>query len=214
MKWIKPMVGCVLIAAAFLGLIYWENEGRSHFMMEEVAVAADDIAEGALVNYSMFKRMQIPKDNLLSGALIMEQLSELKGMISDRPITANSQITADFFDTADSRIEKGKSIFVIKPSWIDARSSSLRAGDTVHIYSDTGDSYFGAYRLAFVKDDNEQEVVAADGFTEPGNILARKMSSRAVHHIEIIATLAEYEAIMTFVTQEKRGLLIVQKGDF
>ena len=97
MKWIKPMVGCVLIAAAFLGLIYWENEGRSHFMMEEVAVAADDIAEGALVNYSMFKRMQIPKDNLLSGALRMEQLSELKGMISDRPITANSQITADFF---------------------------------------------------------------------------------------------------------------------
>ncbi|MBQ2747698.1 MAG: hypothetical protein IJF28_04425, partial [Firmicutes bacterium] len=68
--------------------------------------------------------------------------------------------------------------------------------------------------VAFVKDDNEQEVVEAEGFAKSENVLDRKMSSRPAYHIEIIASLEEYIAIQKFVTEELRSLMIVQDGDF
>lgn len=68
----------------------------------------------------------------------MEEASKLKGRICRQNIKANSQIVADFFENTEELIEEGKSIFVIKPSWMDMRSSSLRSGDIVQIYSDTG----------------------------------------------------------------------------
>ena len=213
-RWIKPLIGCMAIVLAVAGMIYWEKEGRDYFMTEEVAAAAEDIAEGVVVDASMFRPIRVPRENLIEGALTMEEAGNLSGLVSDKMIEANQQITEKCFDTKGSRIEKGKSIFVIRPSWIDMRSSSLRAGDLIHIYSDNGDRYFGVYRLAFAKDDNEQEVVAADGLASPKNILDRKMSSRAVNHVEIIASLEEYEAIMAFVLTEGRSLMLVQKGEF
>ena len=45
-------------------------------------------------------------------------------------------------------------------------------------------------------------------------ILDRKMSSRAANHIEIVATLDEYNAINAFVRDGARSLMIVQKGEF
>ena len=40
------------------------------------------------------------------------------------------------------------------------------------------------------------------------------MSSRAANHIEIVATLDEYNAINAFVRDGARSLMIVQKGEF
>ena len=194
MKFIKPIIGCILIVTALVGLFYWEHDGRIRWTTEEVASAAFEC--------------------IVDGALSMEEASKLKGRICRQNIKANSQIVADFFENTEELIEEGKSIFVIKPSWMDMRSSSLRSGDIVQIYSDTGDVYLGTFRVAFVKDDNEQEVTSADGISRQQNILDRKMSSRAANHIEIVATLDEYNAINAFVRDGARSLMIVQKGEF
>lgn len=214
MKLLKPAVGCVLILTAFIGLIYWENDGRERWTMEEVIVAAQDIEEGADITRNMFRTARVPKENLIKGAFGADDIGIVAGKVADRAIAENSQVSRDFFDDSNSVIEKGKSIFVIKSEWIDSRSSSLRGGDTIKIYSDTGDHLFGTYKVAFVKDDNEQEVVEADGFAPSKNILDRRMSSRPANHVEIISTLEEYQGIMEFVTTEGRGLMLVQKGDF
>lgn len=214
MRFIKPIIGCVLIVSSLTGLFYWEHGGRVRWTMEEVAVAAVDIAEGEEVGAEMFRKVRVPAENLIDGALRAGDIAGLAGKISARPIKANSQIASEFFDNAGDLIEDGKSIFVIKPSWIDTRSSSLRAGDTVHIYSEAGDVFLGTFKVAFVKDDNEQEVVAADGIPRQQNILDRKMSSRAASHVEIIATLDEYRAIGAFVRDGERSLMLVQKGEF
>ena len=214
MKFIKPIIGCILIVTALVGLFYWEHDGRIRWTTEEVASAAFDIAEGKEINEAMFKKMRVPPECIVDGALSMEEASKLKGRICRQNIKANSQIVADFFENTEELIEEGKSIFVIKPSWMDMRSSSLRSGDIVQIYSDTGDVYLGTFRVAFVKDDNEQEVTSADGISRQQNILDRKMSSRAANHIEIVATLDEYNAINAFVRDGARSLMIVQKGEF
>lgn len=211
---LKPIVGCILILTSFIGLIYWENDGRERWTMEEVIVAAEDINEGADITRDMFKTMRVSKDNLIDGALGKADIGKIVGRVADRAIAKKSQVSLAFFDDSDSIIEDGKSVYVIKNEWIDTRSSSLRAGDTIKIYVDTGELCFGTYRVAFVKDDNEQEVVEADGFAPSKNILDRKMSSRPASHVEIIATLEEYRAIMNFVISEGRGLMLVQKGDF
>ena len=214
MRFIKPLIGCLLIITAFAGLIYWENDGRERFTMEEIAVASHDILEGDVITREMFKAERVERDDIISGALHMDEIGKVVGKIADRPIEKKSQVSLKFFDDPETRLERGKSIYVIKNEWIDMRSSSLRAGDKVKIYSDTGEEYFGSYRIAFVKDDNEQEVVEAEGYRPSKNILDRKMSSRPAYHIEIVATLAEYQTIRDFVTADARMLMIVQEGDF
>lgn len=211
---LKPIVGCVLILTSFIGLIYWENDGRERWTMEEVIVAAKDIEAGTDITRDMFKTARVSRDNLIDGALGEADIGKIVGRVADRAIAKKSQVSLAFFDDSDSIIEDGKSVYVIKNEWIDTRSSSLRAGDIIKIYVDTGELCFGTYRVAFVKDDNEQEVVEADGFAPSKNILDRKMSSRPASHVEIIATLEEYRAIMNFVIAEGRGLMLVQKGDF
>ncbi len=214
MRFVKPIIGCVLIIAALTGLFYWEYDGRMRWTTEEVLAAAVDIAEGEEVNANMFKKMRVLPECIIDGAMRISDVQKINGKICGRPVKANSQISLEFFDDVGDLIEEGSSIFVIKPSWIDTRSSSLRAGDTVHIYSETGDIYLGTFKVAFVKDDNEQEVVAADSILKRQNILDRKMSSRAANHIEIIATLDEYNAISAFVRDGMHSLMIVQKGEF
>ncbi len=182
--------------------------------MEEVIVAAQDIEEGDSIARNMFKTTRVTKDNLIPGALREDDIGNIVGKVADRAIIKKSQVSQVFFDDSDSVIEKGKSIFVIKSEWLYSRSSSLRSGDMIKIYNAGGDRLFGTYKVAFVKDDNEQEVVEADGFAPSKNILDRKMSSRPANHVEIIATLDEYCAIMNYVIAEGSGLMLVQEGEF
>jgi len=213
-RFIKPFIGGLLILSAFAGLIYWENDGRERWTMEEVAVMTESVETGDIITKDMFRPARVNRDDTINGALRMSDVSKVTGMIADRPIEKKSQVSMKFFDEPETRLEKGKSIYVIKNEGIDMRSSSLRCGDTVNIYSDNGDTFFGTFTVAFVKDDNEQEVVEAEGFAKSENVLDRKMSSRPAYHIEIIASLEEYIAIQKFVTEELRSLMIVQDGDF
>ena len=211
-KFIKLVVGILLVVTAVAGLWYWESEGREEFTMNEILVAAQEIESGTEVTADMFEGRSVLKENVIKGALNSEDASYLVGMISRGYIAEGNQVSKLHFEEKESTIEKGKSIFVIKPHWIDMRSSSLRGGDIVEIYSSDGSMYFGRYRIAFVKDDNEQEVVAAEGYSDSENILERRMSSRAANHVEIIATLEEYQQIRTFAETEQGALMLVQKG--
>lgn len=211
-KFIKLIVGILLVATAAAGLWYWENEGREEFTMNQILVAAQEIESGTEVTAEMFESRNVLKENVIKGALNPEDVSSLAGKISRGYIAEGNQVSKLHFEEKESTIARGKSIFVIKPHWIDMRSSSLRGGDTVKIYSCDGYMYFGEYRVAFVKDDNEQEVVAAEGYNESQNILERRMSSRAANHIEIIATLEEYQKIREFAEADHGALMLVQKG--
>ena len=81
MKFIKPIIGCILIVTALVGLFYWEHDGRIRWTTEEVASAAFDIAEGEEINEAMFKKMRVPPECIVDGALSMEEASKLKGRI-------------------------------------------------------------------------------------------------------------------------------------
>ena len=115
----------IFIVTALVGLFYWEHDGRIRWTTEEVASAAFDIAEGEEINEAMFKKMRVPPECIVDGALSMEEASKLKGRICRQNIKANSQIVADFFENTEELIEEGKSIFVIKPSWMDMRLSLI-----------------------------------------------------------------------------------------
>ena len=108
-------------------------------------------------------------------------------------------------------MKKGESIFSLKPWWIHSRSSSLRKGDLVDIYDSTGKLYCGTFKVAYVKDEEEQEIIDAEG-KKGEELLERKFSTGVINHVEIIAQLHEYEYLRGLAEEQGMSFLIVQKG--
>lgn len=210
MKGLRTWIGILLIVASVCGLLFWEMKGREILLMDQVFVAVERIPIGKEVKSKQFKLAFVLRENKVHGAFTSEEHRLLQGKVTAQIIEKNQQVTMNAFCKERIPIEEGKSIFVIKPEWIDSRSSSLRRGDLVDFYLTETGSFVGRFVVAFVKDEKEKEVkneesVGKDYFLE------RTDATSKISHIEIIAALNEYETIRRMVeTSSQGGLLLVQ----
>ncbi len=217
MKRIKSVIGILLIILSVAGLFLWEWKGRNVILLEDVLVATKEIVKGTTVDGSMFTTKGVSKDNLLKSALTPEDVRMLDGKVTSQYIAENGQIIMDYFRDDEFCLKPEESVFVIKPDWVDMRSSSLRRGDAVDIYSTAEGNLIGSYLVAFVKDEAEREVrdasLESQDVTDK-EILQRLDSTSSIDHIEIIATLGEYEEIVSYTNgATSSALIIVQRGE-
>lgn len=214
-RW-KALVGILLIVTAAVGLIYWETWGREAVLMDEVLVAKEEIPRGAVLDEGMFATAKVERANRMEGALGSESLPRILGKETDRIISKNQQIAAAYFQEQRFQLKGGRSFFSLPQEWIAMRSSSLRRGDTVALYQENSLKYLGEYQVAFVKDDNENEVKDLESSGQQ-EAIDRENSTAVISHIEIISTLEEYNAIAAACTGGGNGLpgriIIVQKGE-
>ncbi len=213
MRFVKPLIGVFLILVAAGGLIYWEIQGRQMIMQEQVAVAARPLMPGEKVSHEMISIVSVDHNSVMDGALNGNNIKSVQGKLVKQYIPKNAQVSAAYFTCENIDLPEGNSIFMLKPGWIDGRSSSLRKGDRIEIYDDFGEIYFGTFKVAFVKDDADMEVASTANDENSGFILERKDSTGSVSCIEIITTVQKYSEIVRFIEETGKGLLIVQSGD-
>lgn len=210
MKRIRTIIGIGLILMALLGLIYWETIGREAVLTKPALAARETILPGTVVTAALFETIGVLEESRIKGALRPERLHEINGKTSLQLIPKNAQISADFFQTDDFCLKEGESIFVLKPEWIRMRSSSLRRGDWVELYSSATKVLIGTYQAAFVKDDKEAEIRDTTGSTP--TVLDRTDASAVISQVEIITDIDNYKKILGFVEGSiAEGLILVQK---
>ncbi|MBR3297377.1 MAG: SAF domain-containing protein [Firmicutes bacterium] len=194
MKW-KVVIGVLLIALSIVGMYYWESYGRDRVMLTPVLTVAADIPEGSLIRAEDLAEMRVPGEDVISGALTLADAGSVVGKYASLDLLVNQQLVSNYFCNRDLGIDKGESVFSIPSSWIFSRSSALRAGDRVRIYSMPEQIYLGSFRLAFVKDNTEQEVTGGSHRA----VLDRQVASSAISNIEIICSLSDYFRIFDSV---------------
>lgn len=212
MKRVRMAIGLLLIIGSIAGLIYWETDGREAVLMDQVLVAKDTILPGTLVTAQHFTEAGVLGENKIEGALRPDRVSEVIGKRSIQLIVKNGQISEDYFAEDDFYLKEQESLFVVKPEWIAMRSSSLRKGDWVDIYDDRGYSLIGTYRVAFVKDSNEVEVLNS-GNSDVRSVLDRTDSTSVVSHVEIISDMTGYKEILKHVQGVTPGGLILVQSE-
>lgn len=217
LRWLKPLIGILLIAVSIGGLLFWEICGRDALLMEEIMVAKEDILAGTKVVGNMFTTKGIPKENKLDGALLQDDIHLIQGKVTAQLILKNDQVSPKYFREDEFYLDTEESLFVLEPNWIAMRSSALRRGDVVDIYGADGRGVIGTFQVAFVKDSTEREIrdVNIEGkFKMEDKLLERTDSTSIIEHIEIIATINEYEELVACATGvTPTALIIVQKGN-
>jgi len=217
LKWLKPLIGILLIAISIGGLLFWEIKGRDAVLMEEIIVAKEDIDAGTKVNRNIFITVGISKENKIEGALTQSDIDDLQGKTASQLILKNDQISMKYFMQNEFYLKNNESIFVVDPGWIAMRSSSLRRGDLVDIYGADGRGVIGTFKVAFVKDSTEREIrdTGEEGLNRiENNLLERIDSTSMIDHIEIISTMSKYEELVDCATGvSPTALIIVQKGN-
>ena len=202
----KEWIGIVLLLVVLAGFVAWEGWGRARFRTTEVIVASEEIPAGTLLDPSLFERANLEKSSVMEGAIVPETVSRVIGKRAAVTIPKKSQIAETHLRDSDYYLAEGESVYLLKGEWISLRSSSLRRGDWIDLYTLSGDETFsklGRYRVSFVKDVNESEVRNTN---DPGNaefddtpVLSRISSTAAVWSVEIIATEGDYAAILDAV---------------
>ena len=211
-KWIKTLIGIILILSAVGGIIFWELQGRETLLMERVIVAKDEINIGTLIEENMLQVVSIPKDIIINNPIKIIDLKIIIGKISKQYIAKNSQLSLAFFQDVRFRIENDESVYVIKPEWIEMISSAVRSGDMVEIYSKDRKIKMGEYMVAFVKDTSFREVKSVSENKDENNILKRMDSNSFVSFIEIKTSFEQYGKIMDYINLSiENRLLIVLK---
>ncbi len=223
MRKFKAILGIGLIALALTGLVYWEVDGRERLLTDIILVANRDISADQILTEAMVSKIGIAEDSKINGALGPESLGILIGQRTKQFIPQNGQLSSKYFYTDEFYLKEGDSIYVIKPDWINMISSAVRQGDTVGIYSDDGFVKIGTYKVAFVKDASVREVknvIDKDTefvgqMTQPDNkdeLLARTDATSVATHIEIIATLKDYQRILkTIGGEDPKKIMIIQE---
>lgn len=220
MRKLKSIVGIVLIVLSVAGLVYWEMDGRERLLTDIVLVANQDIMGNVVMTESMISKIGVTHDTKIKGALGARALSALIDQRTKEFIPQNAQLSINYFYADEFYLKDEESIYVLKPDWISMISSSVRQGDKVGLYTEDGLSKIGAFRVAFVKDAAIREVKDAvqgeNGLgalaAQPGNedkLLARTDATSVATHIEIIATLEDYQRILQHVSGESPKLIMI-----
>ena len=214
MKKAKQIIGVLLIVSAVLALVYWETAGRDIVTTKKVLVASENISAGDIINSKMLAIANVMPDTIIAGALTPDEFHKINGKEAKQDIVKNQQISEHFLGVPIEKIQDKRSPYVIKSEWIDSRSSSLRRGDFVKIYSRDGSFYLGEFEVVFVKDASEKEVIdiSFEGARAATvvDIQSRMNSNGIISHLEILTELREYQKIIKFIDEFEEKLLIVQ----
>ena len=208
MRKIKNVVGALLILVSVGSLVFWESYGRNEFTTRKVLAAGETIAEGSLLKREMFSEVNVLPENVVEGVIGPEDFHKIEGQEAAQFIQKNQVMSESFARAPGKKISENHAPYVIKGHWIDSRSSSLRRGDVIRIFSRDGGVFLGEFEILFVKDADEKEVTDArvdDGL--PYNPLDRRNSAIAdrtnsngvIDHLEILTSLREYQKILQFV---------------
>ena len=130
-------------------------------------------------------------------------------MYTVNSLAKNQQLSEKDLVKDKENVKAEETIFVIPREWIAMRSSSLRRGDRIGLYRLADYSSLGSYTVAFVKDDQDQEVYSLEG-VDDRKLLSRTDSNVPIHHIEVVAELKQYQAIRQ-AAMEDGGLLVIQE---
>lgn len=212
MRYIKPIIGVLLIILALLGGYYWETQGRQNYQQVEIPVTSVDILKGEKLGQQMIKTVFLDKDTIVGGALMEKDMDQLFDNRATQFIPANSQVVRGYFESANSSFTKNRSVFSLPTSWIFSKSSALRKGDWVEIYGEDI-CYFGRYQIAFVKDQSDVEIENPEGPYIEKNILERTVSTGFIHHVELYCTLEDYSCLLDYVKTTGMGFLLVQREE-
>ena len=204
---LKTIIGIGLIVLSIAAMFVWENFGRDRLTTQTILVCSEDMKEGDTVTPEKLRLLKVRSDNVLEGALKPGDEGLIEGLVANQKLSANQQLTAEYFTSGTQQLAKGKSIFVIPSEWILSRSSALRSGDDIAIYSMPAKTLLGRFKVAFVRDASEQEVrsIGDDGRA----VLERSDSGRMISGIEIICGLQEYYRIydnVMAVKEEKQSM--------
>lgn len=217
-KRIKQIIGVLLIIFAVSALIYWETDGRNRILTVQVLVASENIIQGEVITEQMLITANAMPKTVIAGAFTPDDAGKILGKEAMHDIAKNQQISELSLKEASEIVKDKRSPYVIKPEWIDSRSSSLRKGDIIMIYNKNGSYYLGEFEVVFVKDIGDKEIIDTQGDDgrfggHISDINSRTHSSGIISHIEILTELEEYQKILQFVDSTEEQLLIVQKGD-
>jgi hypothetical protein len=184
----------ILIALAILLLMLWETKGRELVLMDEVYIAASDMAAGTVITENSLEKVSVPGNAVADGAITPGGEADFIGKVLTSPIPRNGQISA-YLLTSKEDADEGISQFTIKKEWIGMVSSSLRRGDKVEIMTADGRRTLGTYAAAYVKDSEGNEV--SDLLQKNGGLLSSPTKSRAdasgiIDHIEIECAITDY----------------------
>ena len=210
MKW-KSIAGMILVILSVAAMYFWETKGRDSFLLMPVLAAAGDIEAGTVVSEEDFTVLRVPPETIAAATLTPSEAAYVYGMRANRHIRKYQQVSKEDFGSTAAQVPDGKSVYVVPQSWIYSRSSSLRAGDKVLIYSMPEKKPLGSYTLAFVRDNAEQEVTDTN---LPSGVLERTAPSSIISNLEILCTEQEYFALFDEVQLAGPGsLLIVMEGN-
>ncbi|MDR1953728.1 MAG: SAF domain-containing protein [Clostridiales Family XIII bacterium] len=211
----RKFAGLLLVIAAVLLLVGWEVKGREAVLMDEVLVARETVPAGELLSASMFRSVSVPGNAVIEDAVSLRNAEEIDGKISAAPIFAGGQLSTQHLKDKNAKAPTKDSFFVIKREWTYMRSSALRRGDYVDIIGEKDGHNFGRYKIAFVKNAEEEEVTeVADGGM---GLIEREREARVdatsgIDHIEIISDLAGYMRIKAYAeSQGTPSLILVQR---
>jgi len=205
----KKIIGILLIIAAVAALVYWETDGRDRVVTKKVLVAANDIKEGEIITRQMLGVVSAMPDTVIAGAFTPDDINMALGKEALQPIARNQQIFEMLLRDPAETTGDGLSPFLIKSEWVDSRSSSLRRGDTVGIYSRDGSYHLGDFEVLFVKDIGDKEILDEG----QRDIRDRTNGSGIIDHLEILTDIEEYQQIVQFIDASEEKLLIIQRGD-
>ena len=203
---LKTIVGIGLIVLSIAAMFVWEGFGREKLTTESILVCAEDMEKGDAVTAEKLRVRSIPKDNILEGTLRPGDEALILGLSADQDLSRGQQLKAEYFSSHVKQMGKGKSIFVLPSEWIFSRSSALRSGDEVSIYSLPSKTLLGKFEVAFVRDASEQEVRGLD--RDGGSVLERSDSGRIISDIEIVCSLQEYYRIYDSVMAVRDAALV------
>lgn len=210
MKKLRKFAGILLILIAVLILVVWEAKGREMILMDNVLVAKHEIRAGETLDQSMFAAVSVPRDAKALNAVTAAERESLNGRVTNVTIPQNGQMPAGFIRGKEVAISKDDAFFVIRREWIFMRSSALRRGDYVDIVSSDGEVDFGRYKIAFVKNAEEQEVLESDKAAfDGGQKNARTNGNYKIDHVEIVATKQQYLAIKSYAESGSGPSLIL-----
>ncbi len=209
-RMVKPITGVMLIVISICLLFWWEDSGRAQFLMQERLILSKDVKAGRVVKRSDFKVVRINDEAIQKGGITESKINSVLGKTAKRDLRRGEQVLSEDFAKRNMLAEKGLSIYSIKSDWLDSRSASLRKGDTVRIYDAGGNIDMGAYRLAYVKSEAEQEVVNEEG-SAASEIAERDFATSQISFIEIFCTIEDYRKIYDMAENLGEKLLIVQE---
>ena len=216
LKRYRKFTGLFIILIASTLLFVWEARGRDMILMQDVCAAKAEIQAGQLLTVDMLKKVTVPRNAIVSGAVLPSGADAVIGKRCTARIPQGAQISEILLGDEPERHIAGSASFVIDSTWIFMRSSSLRSADRVEILTNDGLNIFGIFNISYVKDEKESEVrsSAGGGFNFNGqNSDDRSEATAQIDHVEIETLLSTYLEIKSYAESCTGSSLLLVRRD-